>query len=396
MATELKGIERSRALSQMLKALERAKASDGLQKAQFVKEILDLRERLFPGENHEEDVIGRIKANPIDMSSTLETQEYAEIMHTWLPNSTVVFDGVEAENAKGFAIALSNVLTTYPQLANSGLLKFVSSGRGVNRLRRKCEKEAKSEVDKLYENFTKTDAYKNWIDAFNEAFDRNIKTAEYMTQWYGERKALKFAEWFDVSTNTNVRRLLASKPDLDETFIAACKTAYAQRLSRNEFERVLKKEHPGIFKADIPRFTGANGKLRYATYYYGYGVIVSDQFKENITKKINRDISFKWQPKGTGGDSPETGAKSVVTHELGHAMDDLLGLSKSLEILRIWRSYRKSQIAEELSEYAATKVQEMIAEAFCEYHTSSKPRPLAVRIGSIIDQAYARKFGGGQ
>lgn len=394
MTTALEGIERARALARLLQAKEQAKTSEGMQKAQIIKEILELRQRLFQETTTKTGVVDRIAANPIDLSKTLETKEYAEIMQTWLPDSTIAFDGVEAENAKGFAIALSSVLTTYPKLAESGLLKFASSGRGVNRLRKTREKEAQAVLDKAYGKFTQTDVHKNLIEAFYEAFDQKAKTAEEMTRWYGARQAHKFAEWFGLNTDTEVKRLLASDHGLDKTFISACKIAYAHRRARDEFDRAVKKEQPGIFNTGIPRFTGATSKRHYAAYYFGYGVIVSDQFKDNLNEKINRDISLNWHPKGTGGDSPEIGAKNVTTHELGHAMDDLLGLSKNTEILRVWRSYGRGRIAEELSDYAATKIQEMIAEAFCEYHVSAIPRPLAAHIGKIIDQAYKDKFGG--
>lgn len=94
----------------------------------------------------------------------------------------------------------------------------------------------------------------------------------------------------------------------------------------------------------------------------------------------------KYHPVGTN--SP----KGVADHEFGHALWYQLGLDKDATASKLKEyiaDYMKSHSAEEikqnLSYYANTGPGEFFAEAFSELQNNPHPRPLAKKIGELLD-----------
>ena len=82
-----------------------------------------------------------------------------------------------------------------------------------------------------------------------------------------------------------------------------------------------------------------------------------------------------------------------INHELGHVLSNTINADKDREILRIYRGLaQKKEIPQKLSEYAKTNRHEFIAEAWCEYMTSPKPRPVAREVGKRLEELYAQKY----
>ena len=92
-----------------------------------------------------------------------------------------------------------------------------------------------------------------------------------------------------------------------------------------------------------------------------------------------------------------------MVHELGHAMDGMLGVSDDSEVVAIWNQYtamsdkdrfygKQPELASELSEYACASIHEMVAEGFCEFVLSPSPRKVASLIGKRLDAMYSDKF----
>jgi hypothetical protein len=81
----------------------------------------------------------------------------------------------------------------------------------------------------------------------------------------------------------------------------------------------------------------------------------------------------------------------ITVHELGHAMDNMLCIRFMFEIKNLYEE-NLSTMTEKLSTYAAENVLEFIAEAWAEYKLSPEPRPLAKRVGSIIERRYGERF----
>jgi hypothetical protein len=97
--------------------------------------------------------------------------------------------------------------------------------------------------------------------------------------------------------------------------------------------------------------------------------------EECYTQSVEKGIF----PKGTA-------VGSLVTHEVGHALDEMLNLAKDDELKKL---YNPAESIKELSYYAATGgFEEFIAEAISEYVSSETPRPLCKKVGEIVDRKY--------
>ncbi len=129
------------------------------------------------------------------------------------------------------------------------------------------------------------------------------------------------------------------------------------------------------------------------------GVYVSENFGKDaatIKTTIIENRKNKWFAEGSDD------IDYIMTHEFGHEIDKLLDFKKSPEFDEIFLRESKlgpSSIKEKLSNYAATAGgyakhlrDEMIAEAWAEYVTAEKPRPLAKEIGEAILKVYKQKF----
>lgn len=116
----------------------------------------------------------------------------------------------------------------------------------------------------------------------------------------------------------------------------------------------------------------------------------------NVVKSYERDVLSNWHPFGTT-------AESIVTHEVGHAIDGYLANSGILGGRNAAGEYRyassllRSKVmkqcgltvkdsASAVSRYGSTNPQEWFAEAFAEYITSANPRPVAATLGKEIER----------
>ena len=82
--------------------------------------------------------------------------------------------------------------------------------------------------------------------------------------------------------------------------------------------------------------------------------------------------------------------ESVIYHELGHLLDFLCGGSEDERLRSEYYSTPREIIANNLSDYAATSIEEYVAEGFSEYMSSDSPRATATHIKEIIDACYRR------
>jgi hypothetical protein len=114
------------------------------------------------------------------------------------------------------------------------------------------------------------------------------------------------------------------------------------------------------------------------------GVAVNENWGKDIAKlnaALQKDVANQWHPDGTAS------IKAVMDHEFGHQLDDLLSLNKDPDVMKEWASLRGS-MKNEVSEYAAKKIEEFIAESWAEYRNNPSPRPAATKIGGIILNRY--------
>lgn len=123
----------------------------------------------------------------------------------------------------------------------------------------------------------------------------------------------------------------------------------------------------------------------YNSHYVGIGV--NNVFGKNhstFTESVMKDVAVGFHPEGTGS------VKAIFDHEIGHKVDEALGLRSNADILRVYNALDSTKIKSELSEYATESIKEFIAEAYSEYLNNPTPRTIATQIGRIIDKITRR------
>lgn len=121
------------------------------------------------------------------------------------------------------------------------------------------------------------------------------------------------------------------------------------------------------------------------------GVTISAKWQgEKFLNSIKEDVVFKFHPQGCDT------IRSILDHEIGHQIDDMLDLWDNVEIARLYRSMTPGEMTNKLSRYAwdnsnMIKEREFVAEAWSEYVNNPEPREVARKVGEIIEEEY-RKF----
>lgn len=112
----------------------------------------------------------------------------------------------------------------------------------------------------------------------------------------------------------------------------------------------------------------------------------------NFIESLKRNVQSKFHPEGCDT------IRSVLDHEIGHQLDDMLEISKIKDIQELYTSRTTDQITNGLSRYAwdndnKNVFSEMIAEGWAEYCNNPKPREIAKKIGDTIEAEFKKKFG---
>ena len=110
---------------------------------------------------------------------------------------------------------------------------------------------------------------------------------------------------------------------------------------------------------------------------------------ETTKTALKSDVLSKYHPEGTES------IKAILDHELGHQIDDLIGLNTNPRIVEVYSRYTNEELTDKLSTYAwsnnnKTPRSEFIAEAWSEYRNNPKPRELAKEVGKIIEEEYKK------
>lgn len=405
----MKGIDKARLLSGLLRAKGRYKRARSPTRPFIAYEISLLRQRLGMGTGLPEDVLERVQNNPVDMSKTLTPEEYTKQVQTWMPHSFVSLEGMNSENTKGAVKALQDVILRYPKIVDDdrGIRTF-STAWGFVKMsdsNRKRWKETVKEIierEKLLEQVPGSMLEKLQRDE-EEAFG-----AVPMSSRIGYAAACCFAETvtvIDVNLVTlpKVREAMSKFPIIREEFAKACQDAVRELWATRVAENKLWGESPDLKLWDgwtkLLELKGGESD-RALAYQFGNskvgGVVLLRDFRgEPIQWQYPKSVASGFSPKGTESDEPHGAGEAIIMHELGHALDRLLGIRKSREFQALkYGELATLDIEKEVSRYATTNNAELIAEAFCEYKLSKAPRPVAMAIGRMIDDAYEKKFGG--
>lgn len=112
------------------------------------------------------------------------------------------------------------------------------------------------------------------------------------------------------------------------------------------------------------------------------GIFVNNKYANyaQMVKDAEENVRIKYHPVGTAS------VKAIFDHEMGHQLDYALGLRNHPDIVKLYRSMNKTEIKDNLSEYANENIKEFIAEAYSEYLNNPQPRDIARQVGEIIER----------
>jgi hypothetical protein len=107
-----------------------------------------------------------------------------------------------------------------------------------------------------------------------------------------------------------------------------------------------------------------------------------------MVKQLERDVSVRWHPTGCST------IRSVVDHEFGHQLDDLLALRKDASIINLYKKAVSDGLENEVSRYAEKSIAEFIAECWAESCNNINARPTARAVAEIVRSRYQSRFSG--
>lgn len=160
--------------------------------------------------------------------------------------------------------------------------------------------------------------------------------------------------------------------------------------------RILDPEYRAPFGrlcADYWDLTGEGRGAMLASYATANGIFAAllldnEEFEgsayTSALAELKRNEEIGFHPKGCAD------LDSVIYHELGHALDNLLDFAESSEFHSLYDRLSPAQIQYGLSEYALESPREFIAEAISEYLNSPSPREIASRVGELALARYER------
>ena len=262
--------------------------------------------------------------------------------------------------------SLHQVLSKYPGVVDSHFLNNFVTQEGIKKQAEDNVKEYFESED--YKKFVESE-YQNAVDRYGFGKEGGWLSKSLQMLGWKTTKILKFCD-------DNMLPGVIWNIKIDE------KTS---KKLKEEFFKV-KKSHDikNLTKSVTPKFKGTSNA--YAFYspcsntnrkFSGVYLVPSSikVAEECYTQSVEKGIF----PKGTA-------VGSLVVHEVGHALDEMLNLAKDDELKKL---YNPSQAIKELSYYAATGgFEEFIAEAISEYVSSETPRPLCKKVGEIVDRKY--------
>ncbi len=173
---------------------------------------------------------------------------------------------------------------------------------------------------------------------------------------------------------------------LAENDSATIKTLGMQYIANRESITAISK----ATKALLNKTTNQDGNtLAQAISVMGIldGILLDEEDFSNrefrqIKISLEHAVAIRQSPQGCAS------VEAVIYHEIGHLLDYLCGVSEKSDVLSDFNSQSKEELTNALSSYAATSVQEFVAEGFAECMASPFPRQTAKRILNYIDDCY--------
>jgi SPP1 gp7 family putative phage head morphogenesis protein len=243
----------------------------------------------------------------------------------------------------------------------------------------------------------------------NPAEKAAVKEAELYAR---DNLGVEYADFSDIDSrladewNSNLERTLAEFPELRDAINFTGSTEAQNKLmepvldvirlekARQEFpgelDTVLKLKAAGYKASDAEKLNQEKMIARTISpkderlkRFAGIGV--SPDYGRDISsleKQLADDVAQGLRPIGTAS------VKATYDHEVAHRLDHLLNLSNDPEINALWNRHTKNEITTGLSEYGSRRIQDFIADGWCEYQNNPARRYLSTQIGSIILKKY--------
>lgn len=239
---------------------------------------------------------------------------------------------------------------------------------------------------------------------------KTIKEAnEYATNVLGIPHAdykgttIEIANEWNRGLHDNFRRFPELRENFD--FVGTCqnRNKHAKKELYPYVMEKYKRLNPGLTEAQLDKAVKQYITKKYAppisSHVYAQscktgkikGVTISSRWQgQKFLDSIKEDVVFKFHPQGCDT------IRSILDHEIGHQIDDMLDLWDNVEIARLFKSMTPGEMTNKLSRYAwdnsnRMTEREFVAEAWAEYVNNPEPREVARKVGEIIEEEY-RKF----
>lgn len=294
------------------------------------KEQNQKKERVESRTNRGADVLKRVQDKPFKPSST--TKDAAEQIKGWLGNETVVAFAPKTpvEYANDIAETVHSFFSEYPEVATQ--MYALGNPSSVRTALKKGVPERQlsaGDIEKV-----KQDAEKEFEEKYSHFFLPNDSRIEGLRNEYIDRAVERAKRVANVDVPT-MRRSWAACANKDGVFLSSG------------------------FSNDSPWLKSGYKKAEQRGYF------------------SKTDVSS---------------TKSIMLHELGHKLARYTyGDSSGNQEIKDIYTNNPFILRKELSIYGSSSSAEMLAEAFAEYKGAKNPRPFAVRIGKMMDEAYKRK-----
>ncbi|MDE7192979.1 MAG: hypothetical protein K2O14_03310, partial [Oscillospiraceae bacterium] len=199
-----------------------------------------------------------------------------------------------------------------------------------------------------------------------------------------------------ILLNNRFQRNSALKPVIEQYYTDAFVNANPNVNIAQLQPYIDKKVKEFMRKASVPSNTMAQSYSPITAEFLPFrGITVNSVYggdSKLFADKLKQDVDSKFHPIGC------TTIRSVLDHEIGHQLDDLLGIGNLQDIQELYTSRTLRELTDGLSEYTwnnknKNKFSEMIAEGWAEYCNNPNPREIAKKIGETIEAEYKKQFG---
>jgi len=224
-------------------------------------------------------------------------------------------------------------------------------------------------------------------------------------KWVEKATKIKQVDYkgIDVKAANQVNESLAFHINLDrriETnldYVGTCQSQMARSYEHRLTARVatIKKMYPEMDSSTVRKLAerGVTKEKVPGKYFAWYarplnvaGIGVNKRWctdLDALEEALKQNIETKFHPEGC------TTMKSLVDHEFGHALDDIYKFRDMDDIASEYKdlcSLGNDKAGKALSIYGMKNKKEFIAEAWSEYLNNPTPRPVAKKIGGIMER----------